>query len=260
MTRSTSLHRGAVALVAIVLALGVGACGSSSSSSSDGPAKATSTTTPATTTAPATGTATNLHGKRYCEVLLVHPSKAGVSADVYNSYPLNDCPDAQWKNLDMGAIAKAQGVPVALANGPRYWLMDHIQKTKGTTPTPVSFGGIDMILRATVALGSLKEAAKPYVTHAVDRSTVFSYDAGSTVYELHAPDGTAYVMQTWSQQVNPKLAEADLAGLGTVLTLPAGWSFSSRTLTKPLQVVTTTTSAHVLQDNLRNSYSQETAG
>ena len=44
----------------------------------------------------------------------------------------------------------------------------------------------------------------------------------------------------------------------TRLHLPAGWSYASRTLTAPLRVDTTSTTAKVVQDDLKNSYSMET--
>ena len=40
--------------------------------------------------------------------------------------------------------------------------------------------------------------------------------------------------------------------------LPEGWTYRTRTLRKPLRVVTTTTKAAVLQDDLGNSYSRQT--
>jgi uncharacterized lipoprotein NlpE involved in copper resistance len=67
-------------------------------------------------------------------------------------------------------------------------------------------------------------------------------------------------MQTYSQIKDPTLSMADLPGLASRLTLPAGWTYRARTLTRPLVVATATRAAHVLQDNLENSYSQETSG
>ena len=87
--------------------------------------------------------------------------------------------------------------------------MDSIeQDDPSVAPTHKSFNGMEMIQRATVVVGNPIAAAKPYTLNAVDRQTVFSFDAGRTVYELTAADGTKYVMQSWSQQVDPTLAEA----------------------------------------------------
>ena len=198
-----------------------------------------------------------MRAKRYCEVLLLEVADGSAVADVYNTFPLNDCPEASWAALDAGAIAKEQDVTLARLNGPRYWLMDHVEKQGGTKALPLeSFGGLEMYRQASVDVGPIAQAGKPYTAHAVDRKTVFAFDAGQQVYELTDPDGTRYVMQSWSQQVDPTLVEGDLAGLATRLRLPAGWSFRARTLTKPLRVVTTSSAAKVLQDDLENSYSQ----
>lgn len=248
----------AVAAVAALLT----ACGSSSTSSSAATTSSPTTTATTDTVVESTTTtpgARNMRAKRYCEVLLVSVVDGQATAEVYNSYPLNDCPAERWTELDATAIAGAEGVTLAVLNGPRYWLMDRIEKQGGAEGlAKKDFGGIEMYRQASVAIGSLADAATPYKPHEVDRSTAFVFDVGQVVYELTAPDGTTYVMQTWSQQKDPTLGEADLAGIGSRLQLPTGWTYGSRTLTSPLRVVTTDTPAKVLQDDLGNSYSQTT--
>ena len=195
----------------------------------------------------------DVFGKRYGEVLLVRMGESGPEATVYNSFPLNDCPAELWNALDAEAIAKENGAAAALLNGPRYWLMSRIGK-KATGPQPTeSFGGIEMIEQATVQLSSNNPA--PYSVNKVDRRAVFTFDAGRPVFELVDPDGQRWVMQTWSQVVDKDLTLDDLAGLASRLNPPPGWYYESRTLTEPLTVDTTTTVAHVMQDELTNSYS-----
>ena len=217
-----------------------------------------------TTSAPSTTTTPHVDGvyaKRYCEVLLVDPTAAGgPTASVYNSFPMNDCPEAKWKALDASALAKEHGVPIALLNGPRYWAMDSIAKHRTGKKVTTTFGGIAMDQEATVALGDLAKVQTRYVTHDVDRKASFTFKAGRRISELTAADGSVYVMQTWSQQIDPTLTAADLPGLASRLSLPAGWRYATRTLTAPLEVQTTGKVAHVLQDDLGNSYSLETAG
>ncbi len=206
-------------------------------------------------------TTRGMYAGRYCELLLVQPGATSITAQVYNTYTLNECPQATWDAIDTAAIAKQEGVPFAQRNGPRYWLMDSVSKIVMKDKVRKNFGGLQMYKLATVELGgSIVDAQKKYVPHAVHRETIFTFNAGRTVYELVAADGTTFVMQSWSQQIDPALAEAGLADLGARLALPAGWTYQSRKLTKPLRVVTTTTDAHVLQDDLMNSYSQELAG
>jgi hypothetical protein len=198
---------------------------------------------------------THMYGKRYCELLLVHPGTGGIVADVYNTYPLNDCPAANWTALDTKAVAQQEGVPIALRNGPRYWLMDRVDKAPVAAPRTADFGGIEMARIASVSLGTTVDTA-PYRTHDVDRRATFTFAKGRTVYELLAPDGSRYVMQTWSQQIDPTLTERDLVGLSSRLQLPDGWRYRSRVLRTPLRIVTRDAPAHVLQDDLMNSYSQ----
>ena len=237
--------RAAAVAVALLALVGAG-CGSSSTSDA-----ATSTTTVR---------ASGLVGKRYCEVLLVRVVPAGVTATVYNTYPLDDCPPAKWSAMDAKAIATANGVPVAELNGPRFWLMDSIAKQRYGAEVVRTFGGIAMIEEATVVLGTSVAAAQvPYTPHAVSRQASFTFDAGRQVYELVDPSGAAWVMQTYSQIKDPTLSQADLPGLASRLTLPTGWTYRVRTLTAPLVVATATRPAQVLQDNLDNSYSKETS-
>ncbi len=211
---------------------------------------------PATTVAGSAAQA-DTFALRYCEVILVRKSSSGLVGTVYNSYPLNSCPQSKWAQLDAKSLASANAAVAAGLNGPRYWLMDHISKQRSGAEVIATFGGISMIEEATVALGSLSSQA--YTPHAVDRNTVFTFDAGRTVYELVDPSGRRWVMQTWSQIVDPTLGLSDLAGIGSRLHLPAGWKYQVRRLDAPLQVVTTTTNAQVLQDDLQDSYSLETS-
>lgn len=62
-------------------------------------------------------------------------------------------------------------------------------------------------------------------------------------------------MQTWSQVADADLSRTDLSKLGERLKLPDGWTYQSRVLDSPLRIDTTTHAAHVLQDDLTNSYS-----
>lgn len=199
---------------------------------------------------------TDVSGKRYGEVLLVEIGPSGPQATVYNTLPLNDCPAQLWSALDAQAIAAENGAAAALLNGPRYWLMNTIEKAPQGPRETKTFGGIEMIKQAQVALSSMNPG--PYTVNEVTRHAVFVFDAGEQIYELIDPDGRRWVMQTWSQVVDPDLSRADLAGLADRLTLPAGWSYQARVLTSPLRVDTTTEVARVLQDDLTNSYSLQT--
>jgi hypothetical protein len=194
-------------------------------------------------------------GKRYGEVLLVTIGHSGPEATVYNTFPLNDCPAPLWDKLDADALARQNDAVAALLNGPRYWLMSSIDKVATGPQETKTFGGIEMIRQATVQLAS--QSPEPYSVNKVARHTVFHFDAGRPVFELVAPDGQRWVMQTWSQIVDAKLGLQDLPGLGRRLNLPEGWRYETRVLTERLSVDTSTRDAHVIQDDLTNTYSLE---
>lgn len=198
----------------------------------------------------------SLRGKRYGEVLLVTldpDSGAGPHATVYNTFPLNDCPAELWSQLDADALAEEHGAAAALLNGPRYWLMDGIEKDTGGQREIATFGGIGMIRQATVALTSMNPSS--YLANTVSRNAIFVFDSGRTVFELVDPEGRSWVMQSWSQVLDPTLVYDDLAGLVTRLGLPPGWAYRTRNLDDELRIDTTSRDAQVLQDDLTNSYS-----
>ncbi|MDP1806253.1 MAG: hypothetical protein Q8K72_13860, partial [Acidimicrobiales bacterium] len=86
------------------------------------------------------------------------------------------------------------------------------------------------------------------------RDTEFRFDADREVYELTAPDGSIYVMQSYSLEVDPDLHVGALSAVGDRLTLPEGWTFTSRVLTEALVVEDIDGIATVVQDDLKNSY------
>jgi hypothetical protein len=110
-----------------------------------------------------------------------------------------------------------------------------------------------MIRQATVQLASMNPAL--YNVNQVDRKAVFTFDAGREIYELVDPDGRRWVMQTFSQTIEPALTLADLPGLASRLKLPEGWSYQTRTPSTPLVVDTTGQPACVTRHDLANSYS-----
>jgi hypothetical protein len=195
----------------------------------------------------------DVFGKRYGEVLLVTNTESGPEATVYNTFPLNDCPAELWDKLDATAIAAENNAVAALLNGPRYWLMSGIGKRDREDLEHKSFGGLEMLRQATVQLSSMNPA--PYQPNRVDRKALFTFDAGREIYELIDADGRRWVMQTFSQTVDPTLSLADLPGLAGRLSLPDGWRYEARTPTATLRVDTTDSEASVTQDDLANSYS-----
>ena len=83
---------------------------------------------------------------------------------------------------------------------------------------------------------------------------MFEFAKGPEIFELVSADGKVYVMQSYSQQNDASLTEADLPDLGSRLTLPAGWTFRARMLESTLRVLAPGGDAVVIQDDLSNTY------
>jgi len=204
-------------------------------------------------------TAASIRGDRYCEVLGITPSAAGLTAEVYSTFPLNDCPQDQWQALDPATLPAVTGTPLALLNGPRFWTIDAVTRTSTDDIVQRDFGGLAMNRYATVTVPGLEAARESYVIREVDRRAVMTLFAGREVYVLIDPGGANYVMQSWSHQVDSDLTEGDLATLGDRLVLPEGWQFETRTLTEDLVIRFGNEPAQVVQDDLGNTYSRITS-
>jgi hypothetical protein len=194
---------------------------------------------------------------RYCEVVLLKADTDGLYAEVWNTMGRSECPQDEWEAIDTAAIAAEYGAATALANGPRYWTLDRIDATMQSTAPVTVFGTLEMFLGATVDLGAGLPSTAPYTQRPVARDTVFYFDAGTEVYELTDPDGAVYVMQSYSQKLDPTLSADQLAGLGARLKLPAGWTFSTRVLDAELEVRDVDGIAVVVQDDFENTYQLE---
>jgi hypothetical protein len=216
------------------------------------------TTAPASTTPPPRFTYPDgIRDVRYCEVVLLKADTDGLYAEVWNTMGRSECPQDEWEAIDTAAIAAEYGAATALANGPRYWTLDSIDATVQMTAPVTVFGAIEMFLGATVDLGAGLPSTAPYTQRPVARDTVFYFDAGTEVYELTDPDGAVYVMQSYSQKLDPTLSADQLAGLGARLKLPAGWTFSTRVLDAELEVRDVDGIAVVVQDDFENTYQLE---
>ena len=101
-----------------------------------------------------------------------------------------------------------------------------------------------------------EHGSTPYQSTTIERDTEYGYPAGRPVFILDDPDGSPWVMQAYSQIVDPTLTLADLADLGTRLKLPPGWKYRTATLTRDLSVHPVDGTARILQDELENTYDQ----
>jgi hypothetical protein len=206
---------------------------------------------PTGTAARLAGSSPNLHNARYCEILEVRGSLPEVEVTVWNTIGLNRCPAARWEALDAGALAAERGDALVIKNGPRHFLMDSATATIGRRQ---AFGGIEMRKVATIPIHTAAELAQtPYTERTIERHNTWTWNAGRRVYELLAPDGSNYLMQSYARTRDPEQTISDLRTLGDRLALPPGWSYRVRRLKDDL-TLRAKHQATVIQDDLQNTY------
>jgi hypothetical protein len=199
----------------------------------------------------ATRHGSHLHDARYCEILELKGTPPSAKVVVWNTIGLSKCPDAWWRGFDASALARELGDTFVVLNGPRHFLMDSATASTG----PVRrFHGVRMRKLATIRIRSAADLVQtPYTDRTISRTNTWRWNRGRTVFELVAPGGDVYVMQSYSQIKDPSLRLASLGSLGKRLKPPLGWRYRTRKLTHPL-VLTAHGKATVLQDDLQNTY------
>jgi hypothetical protein len=201
--------------------------------------------------AAATRSGSALHDARYCEILELRGTLPAATVTVWNTIGLNDCPDAQWRAFDAGRLAKERGDTLVVLNGPRHFLMDSATAATGRVH---AFHGMRMRKVATIPIRTAADLAQvPYTDRTISRTNTWRWRKGRTVFELVAPGGDTYVMQSYAQIKDPALRLSRLRTLGRRLKLPLGWRYRPRKLEQAL-VLTARGSATVLQDELQNTY------
>ena len=199
---------------------------------------------------------------RYCEIVMPFLEADGIRARVYGTQQLNDCPQEAWDAIDTAVVATEFGAIAAVKNGPRHWVIDALEVGEGgftNEPVPgrgeiTTFGDLEMRLLTTVVAPDGGGSVERYSIARVDRNTIFHFAAGRRVFELQDPQGNRYMMQSFSQIVDPDLQLHDLVRLEERLQLPEGWQFSTRILQEPFELLTVEGIAEVLQDDLSNTY------
>jgi hypothetical protein len=76
----------------------------------------------------------DVRDRRYCEFFVVKRQGAGLTAGIYNTLGLNDCPQATWDAIDIAKVASQFGAIRVISNGPRHFIMDRLASgdvTKG---------------------------------------------------------------------------------------------------------------------------------
>ena len=201
----------------------------------------------------------NFHGARYGEIIVVTRSWCSLTAHIYSTIGLNDCPESLWNALNRQEIKKENQALSVQLNGPCYSLID--SSTVVTSNEINSFGDLQARLLGdlSIPLSSLTQSGKnqdglnPYQEYGVNLTITNLFKKENIIHELISPNDVHYVMQSYSQAVEPQLTEADLSTLESHLTLPDGWRYESYHLDEDF-VISSSDMAYILEDSLQNTY------
>lgn len=193
----------------------------------------------------------DFHDARYCEIFEVRGAPPAARVLVWNTIGESRCPQAKWDALDTAAIARERGDTIVLRNGPRHFLMDSASATVGGKHT---FGGLRMTNVARIPVRTAEDLQRRlYADRTIARTNTWTWKQGRRIFELVAPGGDTYVMQSYALIVDPALTLAKLPALGGRLDPPAGWRYRTRVLKRPL-TLGAKGAATVLQDDLQDTY------
>ena len=231
-----------LALSALVVAMLASASGSSVAAQAQ----------PAAGSTAAKGIIGGLYNKRYCEIFAVSPATTeGFPLKIYNTIGLNQCPAEIWDSLDFPAIAASEGVFVAAPNGPRRWVVDAVV---GGEPGPAKdLGGLMMREVASTVTTSL--SPPPFTLTTIERNNSWVFRKGRTIREMISPNGRRFVMQAYTNTVDPghNLKTINSTGSNPLAAMPPGWKFTTRKLRRKL-TVTANGEATIVRDGLRSVY------
>lgn len=200
----------------------------------------------------------NLIDYRYCEIVLFDGDFLKLEGEVWGTQGVTECDQQLWDDLDAEEIADDEGVKAVKLNGPRFVLFSAslVKEKAGEEPPHKFFGGLEMQYLATLNI-DLRDGVNPYQARTVERNTTFYWDAGQEVFILSDPEGNHFIMQSYSHVIDNTLTLQSLPNLlsdGKIELPNKRWSYSSKTLTEPLEVSTDFGLTRVIQDDLENTY------
>lgn len=204
--------------------------------------------------------AAGLRGRRFCEISLITGGVTDYAVvNTWNTTGASEPTPEQLEALDADAIARENGAVRVSIDPVRQWVIDSIDVWEAGEDK--TFGGITGTWQnaASASNSAMGDSYKPEFVY---RNEALTFREGSQVYVLDAPDGEAFVMQSFTRHWDPNLSEDNLAHLGSRLDLPASWGFRVEVLERDMEVSSGGHDglAHLVQDNLHNIYQGSDVG
>ena len=123
---------------------------------------------------------------------------------------------------------------------------------------PREFGGVEFNFVAQMQMPAgfdctRDQSSQAYHPMQIRRVTKYVFLAGRPVQMLRSPDGITWVMQTYTDHVDPTLTEAVLPASASGFRCPRVGRTRPRPLDREL-TITTDGLAHIVSDDLANMY------
>ena len=175
-------------------------------------------------------------------------------AHVYTAATFPVTPETH-KSIDPERLARELEVDMCAVNSGRFWMMDEYEYTGSDI---VDFHGVEMRwagdMTGAEMIAQFKSAYTPSLIY---RNTDWIFHAGAPVYLLREPGGGVWVLQEFTQEVDPGLEADNLDRLGAKYkNLPEGWTFETKILDEELHLDTSRAGgwAAILRDEFGCTY------
>jgi hypothetical protein len=201
----------------------------------------------------------DMRGYRFCEVGLITGDSAGTAiANIWNTTGACDPTPERLDALDAATLARENGAMRAWIDPVRQWTFDRLDLQEAGDDR--AFGDLTGIWIGAADAPAAGQGS--YDPGYVYRSEAYTFTGGSEVFVLDAPDGEAFVLQSFTRHWDPGLTEDNLRHLGGRLELPDGWGFRVEVLDRDMEVSSAGHDhlAHVMQDDLHNVYQGSDVG
>jgi hypothetical protein len=200
---------------------------------------------------------------RFAEIgLITGTSKSNAVVNIWNTTGVSDPTPENFAKIDEDKLAKDFDARKIWLNAPRRWTFDEFWVFEAGVET--DFQGIKGVWMGVVGAQDIMKATVQgsYYPAYIYRNSKFKFNAGSEVYLLDAPDGEVFIMQSYTDHYDKRVIKENLPKLGDMLKMPEGWNFRVKILEQDLEVtqIKADNFAHVLQDDLHNTYQGSDGG
>jgi len=200
----------------------------------------------------------NTRNLPFCEVEVATGRPPDIRVNFNNTTGASDCPPDKFDAINPQQLAEQLHADRVVLNPRRHWIMDQVSLS-GIGETK-DFNGVKATWMGSMALEAFGAAAggEPYTPFETNRSpSRYVYEKGKPVFLLIPPDGKiVFVMQSYTDHIEKGLTMDKLPQLGSMLKLPAGWTFKAKELDRDLTIAPPgpTYTAHSVIDNFLDVY------